>query len=388
MAHVCSKQFESLLFAEYSRRGLAISQSPVDFRFRRSDVFIGIKGISLVARRALDAAYFIAVNDRLSGARYEVEVSYFKWLMTYSSNNHEHLKEALVQCQEATINIELGASPGGPSNRHISVPLIEDVEFRGGYITYKINPHLQHYLSHPAKYHFLSLRDVFRSLNAKLLYERFLPLLEQGETPWLSIVEIRQWLQLEDGSYSLFKRLSERVLRPALEHIKQVTGVDAHMQVQKARRGETELFLRFSFRRTASIAQEPELMKVRTGFCASFNEGFGLNNENAKPVPAPSLEQGGDLAMKRMSDIEDGQLTEEKTIRLLRQVEPGISVKEEGTQCDFNNAGLDTRRVKYGSTQVSNAERLCNLESENAKLKRLLAEAHPEIYEFKNVLGV
>jgi putative transposase len=89
-----------------------------------------------------------------------------------------------------------------------------------------------------------------------------------------------------------------------------------------------------------------------------------------------------------MSDIEDGQLTEEKTIRLLRQVEPGISVKEEGTQCDFNNAGLDTRRVKYGSTQVSNAERLCNLESENAKLKRLLAEAHLEIYEFKNVLGV
>ena len=45
-------------------------------------------------------------------------------------------------------------------------------------------------------------------------------------------------------------------------------------------------------------------------------------------------------------------------------------------------------RAKFGGMQVSEAQRLRELESENAKLKRLLAEAHLDIHALKSVFGV
>ncbi len=45
-------------------------------------------------------------------------------------------------------------------------------------------------------------------------------------------------------------------------------------------------------------------------------------------------------------------------------------------------------RATYGGMDVSEAKRLRELESENAKLKRLLAEAHEDIHALKGVFGV
>jgi len=46
------------------------------------------------------------------------------------------------------------------------------------------------------------------------------------------------------------------------------------------------------------------------------------------------------------------------------------------------------QRAKYGGLQVSEAVRLRELEAENGKLKKLLAEAHLDMHALKSVLGV
>lgn len=45
-------------------------------------------------------------------------------------------------------------------------------------------------------------------------------------------------------------------------------------------------------------------------------------------------------------------------------------------------------RAKDGGMDISEARRLKDLESENAKLKKLLAEAHLEIHALKGVFGL
>ena len=45
-------------------------------------------------------------------------------------------------------------------------------------------------------------------------------------------------------------------------------------------------------------------------------------------------------------------------------------------------------RAKFGGMPVAEAQRLRELESENAKLKRLLAEAPLDMHALKSVLGV
>lgn len=44
-------------------------------------------------------------------------------------------------------------------------------------------------------------------------------------------------------------------------------------------------------------------------------------------------------------------------------------------------------KSKFGGMSVSEAQRLKALEMENSKLKRLLADAHPDIAALKDVVG-
>ena len=53
-----------------------------------------------------------------------------------------------------------------------------------------------------------------------------------------------------------------------------------------------------------------------------------------------------------------------------------MPVKEIGRKHGFSDASFHKRRSKYGGMDASEAKRLLELELENGKLKRLLADAH------------
>ena len=79
--------------------------------------------------------------------------------------------------------------------------------------------------------------------------------------------------------------------------------------------------------------------------------------------------------------------TEEQIIGFLRQVEAGMPVKDLCRKHGFSDASFYKWRAKYGGMNVSEARRLKELESENGKLKKLLAEAHLDIHALKSVFG-
>ncbi len=54
----------------------------------------------------------------------------------------------------------------------------------------------------------------------------------------------------------------------------------------------------------------------------------------------------------------------------------------------FSAATFYKWRAKFGGMDVTGARRLKELGSENATLKKLLAEAHLDIYALKSVFGV
>lgn len=80
--------------------------------------------------------------------------------------------------------------------------------------------------------------------------------------------------------------------------------------------------------------------------------------------------------------------SEEQIIGFLKQVEAGVPVKDVCRKGGFSDATFYKWRAKYGGMDVPDAKRLRELEVENAKLKRLLAEAHLDMHALKSVLGV
>jgi putative transposase len=67
--------------------------------------------------------------------------------------------------------------------------------------------------------------------------------------------------------------------------------------------------------------------------------------------------------------------TEEKIISILKEHEAGASVPDLSRRRGIVENTIYRWKSKYGGMEVSEAKRLRDLESENAKLKRLLAEA-------------
>ena len=67
--------------------------------------------------------------------------------------------------------------------------------------------------------------------------------------------------------------------------------------------------------------------------------------------------------------------SEEQIIGFLKQAEAGMPVKELCRKGGFSDATFYKWRAKFGGMQAGEATRLREVEGENAKLKKLLAEA-------------
>ena len=68
-------------------------------------------------------------------------------------------------------------------------------------------------------------------------------------------------------------------------------------------------------------------------------------------------------------------------------MEAWISIKDMCRTVGVSEATFYNWRAKFGGMDVADARRLKELESENAKLKKLLAEAHLDIHALKTVFG-
>ena len=80
------------------------------------------------------------------------------------------------------------------------------------------------------------------------------------------------------------------------------------------------------------------------------------------------------------------RFTEEQIIGFLKQVDAGLPVKELCRKYGFSEASYYLWRSKFGGMSVPEARRLKELESENTRLKKLLAESLLEAEVIKEAL--
>jgi len=80
------------------------------------------------------------------------------------------------------------------------------------------------------------------------------------------------------------------------------------------------------------------------------------------------------------------RFSEEQIIAVLREQEAGVSTADVCRKHGISSATFYAWKAKYGGMDVSEAKRLKALEDENAKLKRLLADAILDNVALKDLL--
>ena len=79
--------------------------------------------------------------------------------------------------------------------------------------------------------------------------------------------------------------------------------------------------------------------------------------------------------------------SEEQIIKAIKQHEAGAKVDDICRELGISNGTFYNWRSMYAGLEVNEAKRLHELESENAKLKKLLADKLLEVEAMKDVLS-
>lgn len=81
------------------------------------------------------------------------------------------------------------------------------------------------------------------------------------------------------------------------------------------------------------------------------------------------------------------RFTEDQIIGILQEYEAGVSVADLCRKHGVSDATVYKWKAKYGGMDISEAKRLKGLEDENARLKRLFADAMLDNAALKDFLG-
>ena len=85
--------------------------------------------------------------------------------------------------------------------------------------------------------------------------------------------------------------------------------------------------------------------------------------------------------------MKGSRFSEEQIIGILREHEAGATTADICRKHGISEATFYKYKAKFGGLEVSDAKRLKALEDENAKLKRLLADAMLDTIALKDLLG-
>jgi putative transposase len=85
--------------------------------------------------------------------------------------------------------------------------------------------------------------------------------------------------------------------------------------------------------------------------------------------------------------VKNSRFNEEQIIGILKQSEVGAKTSELCRQHGISAATFYAWRSKYGGLEVSEAKRLKQLEEENWKLKRIVADQALDITMLKDLVG-
>ena len=80
------------------------------------------------------------------------------------------------------------------------------------------------------------------------------------------------------------------------------------------------------------------------------------------------------------------RFTEAQIVSILHQQEVGKSVKDISRENGISDATFYNWKAKYGGMQISDVKRMKDLEEENSRLKRIVANQTLEIDAIKTVL--
>jgi hypothetical protein len=372
-ARATSRQMSLALFEDMFPEGLPINEASQEIGYQRNNVFVDITDLGVTARRLVDAAHFIVAQEPVSPKYYDVELSYFRWLMRYDSNNYKHLRAVITEAQKALIQVTDTPPDRAPNEDDlwVSVHLLGIVGIKKGRIQFEVPPQLIRHIKDPAKSHWLSLRitAAFTLSYARAIYDHVVPFVHLGITDWIPLDIVRNWPGKSASSAAVFKYFKRDYFEPAVRQINELSDIELSYETRTESPSSKKIDrIRFRMKRKegaesirANLQGAQELYVTLKNEFGFTEKQFNTISENRAVWTDERIQQAIEYTRFRLNQ---GKVTQSPTGYLLKALRDNWRIPE---------AELKMAAVLEEKAAVERADEMAK---ENSK--KLLEASHAE----------
>lgn len=230
---------------DFFNQGFDITNTPDDVVMRKSNAAINmVNTLGHLELKIVDACMYVAKSRMAENALHSAGFDYFKWLISYNSQNRAHLKRAFENIQRTLIQINIVDDKHPDKDIWRSTSLLYDVGIARGQVFFRIPESIRNALANPHSWTYLSFRikNRFTSEYSYRLYGRCRAEQYRGATDFFTLEEFRQIMNVAD-SYPEFQDLNKRVIKPGVEQINQHS--DIFITPDYKTRGKAKTHIRF-----------------------------------------------------------------------------------------------------------------------------------------------
>ena len=220
--------------------------------------------INFLERRSWNVLLANAFDDLKEKDIFEISIKKLAEILEYDSNNMEYLKNILRRLNITQIEWNI-LNKDKKMEWGVST-LLADARIINGKCLYSYSPFMREKLHNPEMYARinLGLQNKFRSKHSLALYELFIDYYDEkkkyGETPQISLEDLRKLLGLVSGEYEQFKFLKRDVIKKAIDDINKKSDILINCKYVKS--GRKVVFIKFIINNNNTNKVDFKILKV------------------------------------------------------------------------------------------------------------------------------
>ena len=242
--------------------------------------------VGLLPRKMWNVLLLNAYDSLLTNQQHNINLKVLTDTVGFNSRNYTRIRESLEKLSSTGVTWDVGgkATEAGKWNKNFAVSsLLAWAKVEDGMLSYGFSPILAELLFNPEIYQRISIAQqrLFKTAYGLALWENCVRYSNTGSTGMVPVEEWRLLLGATAKTYDEYRRLSQKVLTPAIKEVNKVSNIEIKMKTKRTNRKVSHIGFQVIMKKGSPL---PTLEKL--GMISDSNEFRELMQHGITEVQA------------------------------------------------------------------------------------------------------
>jgi plasmid replication initiation protein len=202
-----------------------------------------------------DIDKYILANDGME-VDFHVPLKDFKEIAGFPSNDHAFIRNVLSDLQTCSLEYNI-LSKKGAKKGWVSMTIVNKCAIIGNNIVFRFPSEIRKYILKPPEFACIpiNIQNSFGSGHTLALYENTLRYVKLNSTPYITLIELKKLLSVNENSYTDYKYFKKDLICKAIEEINEKSNIHIELDKNVIKEGRKVHKVRFLVRYKHKVNQ-------------------------------------------------------------------------------------------------------------------------------------